>query len=214
MRTASIELEAQLIERNVEKRNEIIAGAEERAKRILQAAEKECERIRGESDKQILGIVGGELRAVRDRIIGKANIDGRKMVMLSREEALSSVFTEVERRLRGIAEGLDESADYGVVLAKLIIEAATAMGGDEFMATANDRDLKHLTRHLKGVKERLKDALGDVRLQLDDKPIETMGGVVVRNRDGTKTYNNTLEGRLIKVRSRVEAMVAKTLGVI
>ena len=214
MRTASIELEAQLIERNVEKRNEIIAGAEERAKRILQAAEKECERIRGESDKQILGIVGGELRAVRDRIIGKANIDGRKMVMLSREEALSSVFTEAERRLRDIAEGREKSVDYGEVLSKLIIEATAAMGGDEFNVAANDRDLKHLTRHLDGTKERLKETLVDVKLQLNDKPEDTLGGVIVRNADGTKSYNNTLEGRLLKARSRVEARVAKILGVL
>jgi vacuolar-type H+-ATPase subunit E/Vma4 len=41
-----------------------------------------------------------------------------------------------------------------------------------------------------------------------------IGGVVMRNSNGTKTFHNTLEGRLVNVRNRIEAQVGKTLGVI
>ena len=73
MNQESLELEAKLIERIVERRNEIVSRAEERAEAILNAAEKDCERIRTESEKQILDIVSSELRAVRDRIVGRAD---------------------------------------------------------------------------------------------------------------------------------------------
>lgn len=214
MNEGSIELEAKLIERIVERRNEIVSRAEERAEAILKAAEKDCERIRDESEKQILDIVGSELRAVRDRIVGRSELEGRKLLMEARDEVSSSVFEEVEKRLRQMAEGQDKSINFGEVLIKLIIEAASAMGGDEFIVEANGRDLKYLGENLKQIKARVKKALGEGSIRLDSKPIPTMGGVVIRNNDGTKIYYNTLEGRLKSVRSRIEAEVAKTLGVI
>lgn len=214
MNQESLELEAKLIERIVERRNEIVSRAEERAEAILNAAEKDCERIRTESEKQILDIVSSELRAVRDRIVGRAELEGRKLLMEARDEVSSSVFEEVEMRLREIAEGRDKSINFGEVLIKLIIEAASAIGGDEFIVEANGRDLKYLGENLKQTKAHMKKALGEGSIRLDSKPIPTMGGVLVRNKDGTKIYYNTLEGRLKNVKSRIAAEVAKTLGVI
>jgi vacuolar-type H+-ATPase subunit E/Vma4 len=214
MSEGSIELEAKLIERIVERRNEIVSRADERAEAILKAAEKDCERIRTESEKQVLNIVGSELRAVRDRIVGRSELEGRKLLMEARDEVSSSVFEEVEKRLRQMAEGRDKSINFGEVLIKLIIEAASAVGGDEFIVEANGRDLKYLGENLRQIKSRMKKSLGGGSIRLDSKPIPTMGGVLVRNIDGTKIYYNTLEGRLKSVRSRIEAEVAKTLGVI
>jgi len=214
MNQESIELEAKLIERIVERRNEIVSRAEERAEAILKAAEKDCERIRAESEKQVLDIVSSELRAVRDRIVGRAELEGRKLLMEARDEVSSSVFEGVEAQLREIAEGRDENINFGEILIKLIIEAASAIGGDEFIVAVNGRDLKYLQEHLKEIKAHMKKALGGGDLRLDSKPIPTMGGVVVRNSDGSKTYFNTMEGRLEAVKGRIEAEVAKTLGVI
>ncbi|KON31551.1 hypothetical protein AC482_00365 [miscellaneous Crenarchaeota group-15 archaeon DG-45] len=214
MSKGSIELEAQLIERIVDKRKELMARAEEEAKRVLQAAEEECERIRVESEKQILNVVGSELRAVRDRIVGTAELEGRKLLMLARDDLSSSVFEEVEKRLWEIAEGRVEGVDFAEVLTKFVIEAASAIGGEEFIVAANERDLKTLKKNLKKVRARVEEALGGGDLKLDVKPVATMGGVIVRNSDGSKIYHNTLEGRLKNVRRRVEASVAETLGVI
>jgi vacuolar-type H+-ATPase subunit E/Vma4 len=126
----SIELETKLIERAVEKRNALIAQAKEKADRIINSAEEEVERIRVESEKQILSLVGSELRAVNDRIVGRAHLEGRKMLMHSRQELLSTVFDEAEKTLRETAE--EEGTDYGEILMKLVVESATAIGGDEF----------------------------------------------------------------------------------
>jgi V/A-type H+-transporting ATPase subunit E len=214
MRIPTLELEAQLIERTVERRNRIISEAEERARRIIQAAERECERIKAESERQVLTIISSELRAIRDRIVGRAIIEGRKMVMLAREEMISRVRMDVEKRLMEIAEGKSGDVEYGEVLVRLIEEAASAIGGEEFIIAANRRDLEYLRGHLEDVEETLKGLLGEVKLELEEEPIEAVGGVVVRSRDGTKIYNNTLEGRLRKAWSRMEAEVAKKLELI
>jgi vacuolar-type H+-ATPase subunit E/Vma4 len=210
--TRSIEIEAQLIERAVERRNALIAQAKKRAESIMRSAEEEVESIKAESEKQVLSMVGSELRAVSDRIVGRAQLEGRKLLMESRQELLSMVFEEAEKRLREIAE--EKGADYGVILWKIIVEAATAMGGDEFIVAANERDLAYLEKNLGKINNQVKKALGGGAVTLDKDPIDVMGGVVVRNSDGTKTYYNTLEGRLASVRARIEAEVAKVLGVI
>ncbi len=212
MSTNSLELEAQLIEKIVEKRKSIMARAEEKTKKIMASAEEEVEKIRAESEKQIISLVGSELRAVSDRIVGSAELDGRRMLMQTRQELLSKVFEAAERRLNEMAEGM--GSDYTTILVKLISESASAIGGEVFFVTANERDLTYLKKNLKTINRDLKKDLGDITIKFEDDPIDITGGVVVRNDDATKTYYNTLKGKLDNVRSRIEAEVAQILGVI
>ena len=212
MSTNTFELEAQLIEKIVEKRKGIIARAEEKTKKIMASAEEEVEKIKAESEKQIISLVGSELRAVSDRIVGSAELDGRRMLMKTRQELLSKVFEAAERRLEEMAEGM--KSDYTTVLVKLISESASAIGGEVFFVTANERDLTYIKKNIKTINKNLKKDLGDITIKLEDEPIDITGGVVVRNDDATKTYYNTLKGRLDNVRSRIEAEVAQILGVI
>jgi vacuolar-type H+-ATPase subunit E/Vma4 len=110
-----------------------------------------------------------------------------------------------------MAEGM--RSDYTTILVKLISESAFAIGGEVFFVIANERDLTYLNENLKTINRDLKKALGGV-IKLEDDPIDITGGVVVRNNDATKTYYNTLKGKLDNVRSRIEAEVAQILGVI
>lgn len=212
MSTNSLELESKLIERVVEKRNALLDDAEEKAEVILRAGEEEIKRVQEEAEKQLMALIGSDLKAVHDRIVGRAELEGRKKVMLSRHEIIESVFQEASERIREITEGKGD--DYGWVLQKLIQESTSMMGGEELVVSANGRDLDYLKTNLAKVRRELKKALGDVKLELDETPIDVMGGVIVRNAEGTKTFNNTLEGRLESVKLRVQAKVAQMLGVI
>ena len=51
-------------------------------------------------------------------------------------------------------------------------------------------------------------------MELADESIDVIGGVVIRNSDGTKTYHNTLDGRLVSVKTKFAAQVAEIMGVI
>ena len=213
MKQSTIEVEARLIERVMERRNALLSSAEAEAENILKAAEEEARKIREEADSQILGLIGSELKAIRDRILGGANVEGRKMLVEVREEAISRGFDEAEKRLISIAAGEDKSIDYWEILKRLIVEACSSIGGREFLVSANKRDTRRLKRSSGEVEKLLKKTLGgDIDLVFE-APIECLGGVVVRNREGTKTFYNTLEGRLLKVRREIEAEIAEVLGV-
>ena len=206
----SIGMETGLIEKTVEKRNKILADAEKRAEEILKAAEVERARINTETDRQILQLMGSELKTVRDRIIGQTELEGRKALMTARAEMLSKVYSQVENRLKDVVEVKSEDHDYGVILNKLIKEGVLAIGGNEFIVSANKRDMEYLRKNLKKIGETLEG----MTLKLDEKPVEILGGVVIKNPMGDKVYYNTLEGRLERVRRIMEARIAEKLGVI
>jgi len=206
----TIGMDAELIEKTVEKRNKILADAEKRAGEVLKAAEAERARINTEADRQIMQLVGSELKTVRDRIIGQTELEGRKSLMTVRAEMLSKVYSQVENRLKDIAEAKSKDQDYSVILNKLIKEGVLAIGGNEFVVSANKRDMEYLRKNLKKIGGTIEGAT----LKLDEKPVEILGGVVVKNPSGDKVYYNTLEGRLERIGRIMEARVAKMLGVI
>jgi vacuolar-type H+-ATPase subunit E/Vma4 len=205
-----IGMDAELIEKTVEKRNRILADADKRVEEILKAAEAERARINAETDRQIMQLMGSELKTVRERILGQTELEGRKNLMTARAEALSKVYNSVEKKLMEIADGISKEHDYGVILNKLVVEGASAMGGNEFVVSANKRDMNYLRKNLKKIGGALKDAT----LRLDEKPSDILSGVVVKNPSGNKIYYNTLEGRLEKVKGVMEAKIAERLGVI
>jgi vacuolar-type H+-ATPase subunit E/Vma4 len=204
----SIELEAQLIERTVDERNQIIENAKARASNILKNARLDVERINNDTDRQVLNIVGSELRAVRDRIVGQAELQGRKQLMEERGNLMGEVYRDAEDRLRLIAAG-DSEIDYVEVLHKLISEAIEAIGGEDFNIQANEKDLGYLKNNNSKLNEKL-----DVNLKIADEALDIIGGIVVNNPQRTKIFHNTLDGRLISVRERLQAEVGEKLGLI
>jgi vacuolar-type H+-ATPase subunit E/Vma4 len=204
----SIELEAQLIERTVDERNQIIEKAKSNASNILENAKTEVERIKNDVDKQVLNIVGSELRAVRDRIIGQAELQSRKQLMEERENLLDKVYTEAENKLKQISAG-ETKINYEDVLTTLISEAITAIDGKEFIIQTNQKDKEYLSKNIEKINKKF-----DVTLIIDEKHLDIIGGVVISNPQKTKIFHNTLDGRVIRVKEQVQAQVGSKLGVI
>jgi len=204
----SIDLEAQLIERTVDERNQIIENAKARALNILKNARLDAERINNDTDRQVLNIVGSELRAVRDRIVGQAELQGRKQLMEERGNLMGEVYRETEDRLRPITAGASE-IDYTEVLHKLISEAIEAIGGEDFIVQANEKDLRYLKNNNSKLNEKF-----DVTMRIAEEPLDIIGGIVVSNPQKTKIFHNTLDGRLIRVQDRLQAEVGEKLGLI
>jgi vacuolar-type H+-ATPase subunit E/Vma4 len=189
MSESSMELEAQLIERILEKRNKLLEDADKQVEKITKSAKETVTKINSDSETEILSLIGSDLNAARDRI-------------------------EVLERLRGIEGRDDAKFDKGEVLIALIKEAAAAVGGEEFIISGNEADLKYLKKNLGNVRKALKQSVGESKVSLDSEPFDTGGGVVVKNSDGTKTYYNTFEGRLATVKAKLESEIAEKLGVL
>ncbi len=214
MSESSMELEAQLIERIVEQRKQLLKDAENEVEKIVESAVETVAKINSDSEAEILSLVGSDLNAAKDRIIGNAQLEGRKNLLLARQAILTGVFDKALERLRGISKRDDADFDKGEILIALIKEAAAEVGGEEFIVSGNEADLKYLKKNLGNVNRALKQSRGKSKVSLDPEPLDIGGGVVVRNIDGTKTYHNTFEGRLAGVKARIESEIAESLGVL
>jgi vacuolar-type H+-ATPase subunit E/Vma4 len=196
------QMDNKLIDKTVEQRNQILAKAQERADRITAAMEAEKKRIDEMTNQAIQNVIGGELRAVHDRIVGGAQLQGRKIIMEARTEVVAKVFEKAEEEVKKIVEG----PKYNEYLEKLTIESVSKLDEDCFVY-ANESDAAHLS----SIMEKL--AVG-VKVKVEISPVDIVGGVTVINLEGTKTIHNTLDSRLKNAKERLVAEVAETLGVI
>ena len=207
-------IEIKLIESVFEKRNDLISRANKEAKHILQNAEQECLRIKKQAQERVAQLQGLTTQTLRDQIVGEATLEGRRILIQEREKALSLLYQRVSDRLQEIAERKIESINFNDTLTKLVVEAILAISGDTFIVYTNARDREYLQNNLTQIIEKVEPKLGNITLQLHKEPIVTMGGVIVKNREETKVFYNTLESRLETTRKRSEAVVAKILGVL
>lgn len=195
-------MENKLIDKTIEQRNEILAKAKAEAAKIAAKAKAENERIEAQTLASIETIIGGELRAVHDRIVGGAQLLGRKVVMEARMVVIAKVFAKVVDEMKSIVE----RPDYNQYLMKLAIESISTLNED-CIVYANEKDAEYLKANMEQL------ALG-VKVQVETSPVDIVGGVSIINLEGTKTVLNTVESRLKDAESRLTAEVAEKLGVI
>jgi V/A-type H+-transporting ATPase subunit E len=196
-------------------KSEITRRAREESEKIIMDAEREAQSILSKAEAKarevMMASVKPEVEVMRRRILGSAMLEGRKMMLKAKHELVLKVLNAAEEKLRRIAEG-GGGVDYGEVLFHLLKEAVSGLGEEEVQVSANERDRSYLNRNLDRIGERLSRELGRrVKLTVADNPLNCIGGVVVKSKDGLRLFNNTLDGRLLKMR---EALKGKILGVI
>jgi vacuolar-type H+-ATPase subunit E/Vma4 len=196
------QMENKLIDKTVEQRNQLIADAQEKADKIISSMEAETKRINEMTNQAIQNVIGGELRAVHDRVVGGAQLQGRKIIMEARTEVVEKVFDLAAEEVKKAVDG----PKYNEYLEKLAVESISKLNED-CIVYANESDAKHLS----SVMEKL--AVG-VKVKVEVSPVDIVGGISVVNMEGTKSINNTLDSRLKEARNRLTAEVAETLGVI
>lgn len=204
------QIDHQLIDKTVTQRKEILNKANKKAKQIKKNAETEKKRINDQVNKSIEGIIGSEIRALHDRIVGGAQLQGRKLVMEARQKVLDGIAPKGQEIIKTIAAGNNPGINYTEILVKLIQESVVAISGDEFIVQANQNDLRYLQNNLSSISS----SIGGKSIKIDDEPIGIIGGVIVSNPDGTKQMINTLENRLKTTINRMQADIAEKLGVI
>jgi vacuolar-type H+-ATPase subunit E/Vma4 len=202
----SIELEASLIENAVSERNTILEKAKEKAKKLIENAINEEKRLKNDTDRHIKTLVGSEFRAVHDRIVGRAELEGRKLVMNAKMDLIDSVLESAEKQLVEITS--TGGPRYKEIIKSLVKETATAIDEDEIIISSNQKDQSFLQNILVGLSKELR-----VNFRIETETIDVLGGITAKNLKGSKIYYNTLEGRLAKVKQTKISEIAEKLGV-
>ncbi len=192
--------------------NAILARAERLAKEYRERAQRSRDTILREAAERL------RLREQREEAIAKTLGDRAYRQQVQAEELkLQShldlvrwnLVCDVEARLaEQMHIYIKDSAAYLKTLTGLIEAALAEVERDEVEVRANSTDLKLLKAHWSEISGAL--PAGD-QAKLGDEPIETLGGIMVESSDGRIRVDNTFEGRLARLRSRLQQVILERL---
>ncbi len=195
---------------------EIVRVADVQVTEILQEARIDAEAIRrdaekkAESEKQAILVKGQQLaERERQRVLADAKIRVKREIFDVKEDLIKEAFGEAEKRLTRLAD----TPEYSDILGKLIVESGAVVGGGSLEVLAREQDKSLLPKDtLTGLSKKIsKTAKKKTTLSLSEKTIATIGGVVVRSKDGTIEADNTFESRISRLRSELRFKVAEIL---
>jgi V/A-type H+-transporting ATPase subunit E len=149
-------------------------------------------------------VANGERDAEREkqRIVANAKLQARKLKLDAKEDVIKEAFKTAEDKLKEIGS----TAQYSSVLAALIKEAHTVVRGDIEVIARKDDSKVLTTGYLKKLSADTKS-----HIELASSSIDTIGGVIVKAKDGKTEVNNTVEMRMERMRGDIRPEVASAL---
>jgi len=100
-------------------------------------------------------------------------------------------------------ESTDRNDDYSKLITTLIEEAIQALGTSDVVIRTNSKD-KEITQ---SVLSKFSGA------ELSSETIDCLGGVEVKSKDGTMTFDNTIDARTDRMKPLIRKDVASTFGI-
>ena len=155
-------------------------------------------RLEGEYDK-IISDGKKEADKIEKQITGSSDIEARNKQLMALEEAVDRVFTSA---LEQIANA-DRSGDYSNLIKTLIEEATQILGTSEITISTNTKD-----------KDVVQSTISQFSgAELSSETIECLGGIKVKSKDGTMTFDNTIDARIERLKPLIRKDIAAKFGV-
>jgi len=153
--------------------------------------EQEYDRILDESKK--------ESEKLEKQIIGSSELEARNKHLLLTAESVDKVFDKAIEKIQNIKK----NENYPKLISTLIDESTKALGTQEIVVLTNSKD-----------KDVVKSVLAKFpKAELSSETISCIGGVEVRSKDGTMTFNNTIDSRLERLKPLIRKDIATKFGI-
>jgi V/A-type H+-transporting ATPase subunit E len=163
-----------------------------------QALEDSIPKLEGEFDK-IIADGKKEADKIEKQITGSADIEARNKQLLALEKSVDEVFTKA---LDQIANN-DRSGDYANLIKSLLDESTQILGTSEVIVFTNSKDRDAVQSALSGFSGS----------ELSSDTIECLGGVIIKSKDGSMTFDNTLDARIERLKPLIRKEIAEKFGV-
>lgn len=153
--------------------------------------EEEYDRIIDEGRK--------EADKVSRQIVGGADLKARNAQLVLVEESISAAFDRAVERIRSADRA---GADYARLVETLLRESTDALGTTDVVVSTSAGD-----------EPAVRAALGKIEgAEMSGEAIDCLGGVRVRSRDGTMSYDNTLDSRIERMKPLIRKEIAAQFG--
>ena len=191
------------LERTIDKtldqiKNEILSGLKgslDEARDImdgsLQRLEQEYERLVSDGRK--------EADKLEKQIVGSSDLEARNRQLVLVEESVEKVFDHATRKIREA----ERDGSYSTMISAMLDEAASILRTTQItvLTSSQDRGL------VKSSLSNMPDA------QLSTEEITCMGGIVAKSRDGSMTFDNTIDARLERMKPLIRKEIASKFGI-
>ena len=162
------------------------------------------------------------------QIISEAKMNARRAELGAKEEVIEEAFSKATEELTNMANTNDP--EYVDALVGMIKEAAAEIGGGDLIVLLKEEDIPKVQDKLETIVGLVKALIKrekpsdlsiiatevsretDVETTLEiGEPIDTIGGAILRTRNGEIQVNNTIESRMLRFKKSLRSEVAKTL---
>lgn len=190
-------------------------------KKVAEEAMRECLSLLDSAEKDAMELLDNEMRETsgeateiiesakrqaeleRSRILSMAEVEARNETLMLIEEYVNMAIERAMEKLRHVPN----MPDYRDAMRKLLLEGLNAVGSDARVWT-NAESIGLLRELAKEV-----SASTGFRVHVDDEAIDCIAGLKVSSLDGKRVFDNTVEGRLRRLRPVLRREVAKLLAV-
>ena len=194
----------------------IMSDANIKAETILAEAEKENQSILSEGKAQaaaekekILENAQKTAQMRYQQIISEAKMNSRRMELEAREEVIEEAFAKAEEKLKEIASS--DATEYKASLEKVITEAGVEIGGGDLIVLVKESDAAKIKGSLTSIEKSISDKTSTpTKLEMGES-ITTIGGAIVKTKNGEIEVNNTIEARMLRFKKSLRSEVAGIL---
>ena len=140
-----------------------------------------------------------EAEKIEKQIVGSSDLEVRNKQLLLLEEGVDKVFAKALDQISNI----DRSGDYENLINNLLDESTKILGTTEVTVFTNAKD-----------KDVVQSALSKFsKAKLSSDTIDCLGGIIIKSKDGTMTFDNTIDARIDRLKPLIRKEIASTFGV-
>ena len=189
----------QAIDKIIEKKEqEILLDIENSGSDSKQTMNNALSQLEQEYDK-IISDGKKEADKIEKQIIGSSDLEVRNKQLTTLEDAVDKVFTKA---IDQIAKA-DRDGDYAKLIKSLLDESTKILGTTEVVVKTNSKD-----------KDIVQAALPEFpNSELSPETIDCLGGVIIQSKDGTMTFDNTIDARIERLKPLIRKNIATKFGV-
>lgn len=194
----------------------IMSEAQSKADAIIQEAEKEAALILEEGEKdavlekeKILENAEKQSKMKYQQLISEAKMNSRRAELEAREELIEKAFENAEAELNKIAS--TSSEEYVNSLKKIIEEASIEIGGGDLILSLKEEDVTKIKDSIPTIEKEVEAKSGNKTKMEIGTNIRTIGGAVVKTKNGDIEINNTIEARMLRFKKSLRSEVAGIL---
>jgi len=168
----------QVLERNSSEFSQSLKNSLEDAQKTLSDAlpmlEEEYEKIISDGKK--------EADKIEKQIVGSADLEARNKALLIVQESTEKVLEKAKEKIAN----MERNSEYSSLITKLLTEAISALNTSDVIVYTNSKD-----------KDVVQSAVSSTTgAELSNDPIDCMGGVKVTSKDGSMSFDNTIDARI------------------